>query len=113
MKKLFFAAASLVLLATSCGSYTYTATEANVNTVVSSATVADLEVGDRVTFTYNPTSKERKGIKNCKAAAIQAMLKANGNADVIVAPEYKYTNDMKTIVVSGRPGKYKNFRSAN
>ena len=52
-------------------------------------------------------------LENCKNAAISAMLKEYGNADVIVAPEFKYTSKFTTIEVTGRPAKYKNFRGAN
>lgn len=122
MKKFLLIApiACLVLLA-SCGTtyqagMTYTATPVDVATVVTSNNVADLEVGDRVTFTYTTTAQDRMGyyaLGNCKAAAISAMLKQYGNADVVVAPEFKYSSDLKTIEVTGRPAKYKHFRSAN
>ena len=46
-----------------------------------------------------------------KEVVIANAAKAN-NADVIVAPEYKYDSKLNYIEVTGRPAKYKNFRSA-
>lgn len=114
MKKIVFAAASLVLLLSSCGSLQRTtATVVPVSNSISTVSVADLEVGNRVTYIYNTTNENRVGgLDNCKMAAVAALLKANGNADVLIAPEYSFKGDMKVIEVSGRPAKYKNFRSA-
>lgn len=114
MKKIVLAVAPCLLLLASCGSVQRTtSTTVPVNNVMQTATIADLEVGARVTYTYNTSDKERvAGADNCKEAAVAALLKANGNADVLVAPEYSYKGDMKVIEVSGRPAKYKNFRSA-
>lgn len=117
MKKSIFAAAACVLLMTSCGSFratTHTATSVNVPTAVTSTNVADLEVGKRVTFRYTTTKEDRTGgVNNCKAAAITALLKQSGNADVIVSPEYVIDADLNYVEVTGRPATYKNFRSAN
>lgn len=115
MKKIIFGAASCLLLFASCSnlSRTTTATMIDVNNVIVTNTIANLEVGERVSYTYNPESSERVGGADaCKKAAVAALLKANGNADVLVAPEFSYKADMKAIEVSGRPAKYKNFRSA-
>ena len=93
----------------------YTATTVEVSPNIISNTLADLEVGDRVTFSYTTKKEDRSGynaLPNCKAAAIQAMLNAYDNADVIVAPNSKYDSDLRIIEVTGRPAKYKNFRSA-
>ena len=118
MKKLFLiAAVAGATLITSCvglqKGVSHSATFVNVATSVQSCNVADLEVGERVTYKYTTTSDDRAyGLNNCKAAAIASMLKKCGNADVIVAPEYKYDSKWDYIEVSGRPAKYKNFRSA-
>ncbi|MCM1377482.1 MAG: hypothetical protein NC097_03625 [Clostridium sp.] len=114
MKKLLIASAACIFMLASCNTVTSTrtATTVKVPTVVSSVNVADLEVGPRVTFTYNTQKNERMG-RTAECAAVAAMLEANGNADVLVAPEYKYDNDRKVIIVTGRPAKYKNFRGAN
>lgn len=101
----------------SCGSYrytTYSATTVAIPTLVSSENVADLKVGNRVTFRYTTTQDDRNaGLANCKAAAITALLKANGYADVIVSPEFVIDSDWNYVEVSGRPATYTNFRSAN
>lgn len=122
MKKFLLIApiACLALLA-SCGTtnragMVYTATQVKAATTISSANVADLEVGERVTFIYRTTTQDRTGyfaLDNCKAAAISAMLKKYDNADLVVSPEFKYSTDLETIEVTGRPAKYKNFRGAN
>lgn len=119
MKKFaFVAAAAIALLATSCGSLptyrSHTAHFQNVATEITSTNVADLSVGDRVSLRYTPTAEERRaGHDSCKAGAIKALLKANGNADIIVSPEYTWVSDNTEIEVSGRPAKYVNFRGKN
>jgi len=117
MKKFFLiAAVAGAALVSSCGfqkGMSYTATSVGVGTSVQSQNIADLDVSERVTYRYTTTSDDRAyGLSNCKAAAIAAMLKNNGNADVIVAPEYKYDSKLNFIEVTGRPAKYKNFRSS-
>lgn len=116
-KSILFVAAICALALSSCGSVSnhYSATKIPVGNTVSTNTVADLQVGaQRVSFTFNPTSQDRvSGRDNCINAAVQAFLKANGNADVIVAPEYKCKADNSEITVSGYPAFYRNFRSAN
>lgn len=115
MKKIAFALAAVCMLGlASCKTNYWTATEVPVSNVISTTSVANLEVGEKVTYRYQISSLVRKGgLKNCKAAAIAAMLKANGNADVIVAPEYNYNNTLDYIEVTGRPAKYTNFKSCN
>lgn len=115
MKKISFALAAFCILGlASCSTTNYTATQVTPTNVAFTNTIANLEVGQRVTFRYNVTSDVRKGgLKNCKAAAIAEMLKANGNADLIVAPEFKYDNPITYIEVTGRPACYTNFRNAN
>lgn len=115
MKKITFALAALCLLGlSSCKTELYTATEVHSTNIMQTNTVANLEVGQKVTYRYEvPWIVRKGGVSNCKAAAIQAMLKANGNADVIVAPEYKFPNTLDYIEVTGRPAKYTNFKSVN
>lgn len=115
MKKLsLFAAAALALAATSCSSVSNTATVQNVNSKIVSTTSADLTVGPRATFTLTPTKAQQKaGERSVKAAAVSALLSANGNADVLVAPEFeikrKGMGKIKYVKVSGRPASYKDF----
>ena len=95
----------------SCTATHWTATSADVDNCVYTSTVADLNVGPKASFTYNTTAKDRKGgAKNCLRAAVANMLKANNNADVLVAPEFKYNNNLKRIEVTGYPATYSNFR---
>lgn len=110
-------AAVCALFLTSCGSIKMghtTATKVGVGTSIMSENVADLEVGSRVSLRYTTTAEDRRaGIENCKNAAVSALLKSNGYADIIVSPEYSYDSALNYVEVSGRPAKYKNFRSAN
>lgn len=114
MKKFYLFLMGVAMLSLgSCKATHWTATTASVENCVYTSSVADLKVGPKASFTYNTTSKDRKGGgKNCLRAAVASMLKANNNADVLVAPEFKYDNDMKTIEVCGYPATYTNFRSA-
>lgn len=113
MKKLVFLCAGLVMMAmTSCKTSVWTATQVPVANAISTNSIANLNVGNRVTYTYYTTAKDRKGgVKNCKNAAIAALLKENGNADVIVAPEFNYDNTLSYMTVTGRPASYSNFQS--
>lgn len=118
MKKgILFSAAAAALLLTSCGvvrTEYYSATKLPVATVVSSANVADLQVGDRVTYRYTTTAEDRRAGENeCKNAAVWNLLKVNGNADVLVSPEFHYDKSLNIVEVTGRPAFYKNFRGAN
>lgn len=114
-KFLILSIASFAMLMTSCGTvsrYT-TASSVDVSNTVTTTTIADLEVGERVKYVYNTTESERlAGREVCRNAAIASLLKQSGNADVLVAPEFSYDGEMKTIEVSGRPAKYRNFRNA-
>ncbi len=87
------------------------------------ATVADLQVAPkRISYTLVP-SKEiyNVGVENCKMAALNEALVANGSADLLLEPQYVISKKRsfwgKTIVtsvtVSGRPAFYTNFRSLN
>ena len=115
-KAILLVAVVCTTLITSCSlikSVTHTASSVDVSTSIVSNNIADLEVGDRVTYKYTPTSNDRKlGVKNCKAAAIASMLQHYKNADIIVSPEFKYDSKLNYVEVTGRPAKYKNFRSA-
>lgn len=121
MKKILFLSLAVAISASlsSCSfisnSDGYTATKAPVELTISSRNVVDLEVSPvRVSNTFLTTKAMRDGgLENCKNAAVQDLLKKNGNADVLVAPEYSYDKDLNSITVSGYPAKYKNFRSAN
>lgn len=101
-----------MLAATSCKTNVWTATQVPATNILTTNTVANLQVGKKVTYTYYTSAADRKGgTKNCKNAAIAAMLKENGNADVIVAPEFFYDNTLTSITVTGYPATYNNFQS--
>lgn len=87
------------------------------------ATIADLNVSNRVVYTLNPTKELRAGgLANVKKAAIMEALTANGNADLMLEPEFVVArkkgplgliNKVTSVTVSGRPATYKNFRATN
>lgn len=117
MKKAFLAALVVVLTA-SCSSVRKTATAVDVNSQLSSYNVADLQVSqEKVTYEFRPTAKERRGGKtNVISCAYAAALVSNGNADVLVQPEYTmrishglFGKKIKEVTVTGYPAKYKNF----
>ena len=103
----------------SCTTTTKTARTESIPYTMYNANVADLEVGDRVAFTMVPTKEIRRaGDANVKKAAIQEVLVQNGNADLLVEPQFviskrkgMFGTKITSITVTGRPAKYKNFRS--
>lgn len=120
MKKYFGLIGLIVLLLSSCQTLTKTARTANVEAELHSVAVADLDVADkRIVYTMTP-SKDicRGGIRNVKQAAESEALSKNGNADVLLDPEYVVTkkrtlfgSKITSITVTGRPAYYKNFRT--
>lgn len=124
MKKTFgfIGLATVTLLLSSCMTTVKTARTAETSAAIKNATVADLKVTDhRVTYTMNPSkSIQRGGLSNVKQAAIQEALTQNGNADVMVEPEFVIEKErtlfgtrINSITVSGRPAYYQNFRTLN
>ena len=119
MKKMIFAASIVLMAMTSCTTVKKTATTVDVNNALNSCSTVDLEVSpQRISYTFLPEKKVlRGGLENVYSSAVKEALKENGNADVLVAPEY-VTNikkgllgkKVKSVVVSGYPAKYKNFR---
>lgn len=87
-------------------------------TVLSSATMTDLDVKEKISYKYVPTKAvERGGLKNVVSTAVSEALKANDNADVLVALQYevKYfskglSNKIEYIIIKGYPAKYTNFK---
>lgn len=118
MKKVVLAVAVVAaMMATSCSSIHKTATVENVNTEIISLNTADLEVSNKkVTFFYKPSGAEKRGgNKNVIECAVAEALKANGNADVMVAPQYiikKRKGKVKEVTVTGYPAHYTNFHKA-
>lgn len=118
MKKLFFAAIVAVMSLSSCSTISHTASTEGVNTGILNRTSANLTVSDqRINYTFTPsTAYQRAGMKSLKAAAIKKALEANGNADVLVCPEFEikktrgfFSTKVKYITVSGHPATYTNF----
>jgi hypothetical protein len=119
MKKYLFILLAAMVLA-SCTTTTKTARTESVPYAMYNATVADLDVApQRIKHTIVPTNEIRKaGLANCKEACIQEALEKNGNADLLVEPEFVYSmkrtlfgKKVISVTVTGRPAKYKNFRS--
>lgn len=119
MKKTMMALMGVVLLlgASSCTTVKKTSTAQDVCTAVVAGSEADLEVSSKkISFYYKvPKSVRRGGTKSVKATAVAEALKANGNADVLVAPQYDMKikrGSIREITVTGYPATYKNFRAA-
>lgn len=121
MKKYLFLAAVAVMAITSCTTTTKTAKTTDMPADVLSATVADLEVSpNRISYTMTPSKEvQRAGLGNVKRAAIMEALQANDkNADILVEPEFVismknnfFTKKVTSVTVTGRPAKYKGYRS--
>lgn len=120
MKKYLLLVGAVVAFA-SCTTTTKTARTESIPYSMYNANVADLEVGERVSYTMTPTKEIRRGgDANVKKAAIQDVLMKNGNADLLVEPQFIISKrkgvgggKITSITVTGRPAKYKNFRSLN
>ena len=115
-KQVLFAAAAAVLMLSSCSTITHTASTEAVDTEVFNRSNADLNVStQKITFTYNPDAAHRRaGKKAVLRAAVAKALEANGNADVLVAPQYEvketrglFTTKIKYVTVKGYPATYK------
>lgn len=115
MKKLFLCIAGVVCLA-SCSTIRKSATTMGVSTTLTSENIADLVVSStKVSLeNYVPAKSVRRGgNQNVRDFAVAKLLKENGNADVLVNPEYEMTmkrGKIKKISVTGYPATYKNFR---
>ena len=100
----------------SCSTTTKTATSLDVPNSIHSSNTTDLIISPTKVSLNNwePTKKIKNGGKeNVKKAAIAELLQQNGNADVLVAPQFEYTSkrgSIKRISVSGYPARYTNFQ---
>lgn len=118
MKKYLFILAA-ALMAASCTTTTKTARTENIPYSMYNANVADLQVGERITYTYSPSKAIRRGgLANCKKAAIADALTQNGNADLLVEPQFVVSvrrnllgSKVTSVTVTGRPAKYVNIHS--
>lgn len=116
MKKLILSVAIIATMVgmSSCSSIHKTATTETVNTEVVAFSEADLEVSpQKISYFYKPSKSEKRGgEKNAIRCAVAEALKANGDADVLVAPQYvikKKRGNVKEVTVTGFPAHYKNF----
>lgn len=119
-KTVLFAAAALALCLTSCTTVSKTATSVAVSNSITQQSDVDLDVSaNRISYNFRPSKKERKGgLQNVKNCAVRAALQSNGNAEVLVAPEFDVRTrtglfgqkKVKEVIVYGYPAKYKNFR---
>ena len=119
MKKLIVMASVVMMAMASFTTVKKTSTTIDVNNALNSNSTVDLEVsGKRISYTYITEKKIRRGgLKNIYATAVKEALKENGNADVLVAPEYEtrirkgmFGTKVKAVIVSGYPATYQNFR---
>lgn len=119
MRKMIFAASIAMMAMASRTTVKKTATTVDVNNAMNSSSTVDLEVSERrVSYTYYAEKNVRRGgLGNVYAAAVKEALKANGNADVLVAPEFEtrikkgvFGKKVKTVIVTGYPATYRNFR---
>lgn len=122
MKKILF----VMLIASMCTSCSVlrksSSTTQNVESSLSSATIADLQVSNqKISYTYRPNKQDRKaGINHVVGNAVAAALKNSGNADVLIERQYEAIykvrlfggKKIKTVTVTGYPATYKNFRNA-
>ena len=119
MKKYLFVLATAMMTA-ACTTTTKTARTESVPYSMYNATEADLDVAPRrIKYTLTTTKEIRRGgFENCKNAAVQEALAANGNADLLLEPQFvikRYRNLLVNLVtsvtVTGYPATYKNIRS--
>ncbi len=121
MKKTVSLMVMATMLLSACQTVQKSATTADISTQVrGSVTVADLKVGDRITYTMTPSKDVcRGGESNVKnVAQAEALTKLGGNADLLIEPQYTLTkkrgffgSKITSITVSGRPAFYTNFRA--
>lgn len=103
----------------SCSTLKNTSTHrvVNVTQPITSPVIADLEISDtKIVYAMTPSNIVRRGgEQNVVNTAVKEALYSNGNADVMIGLEYqiKYspTRKIKSIVITGYPAKYKNFRN--
>lgn len=119
-KSIFLAATAALFMMCSCSTISHTASTEAVNTELYNRSNADLDVSaQKITYTYTPDgAHHRAGKKALYNTAVAKALEANGNADILVAPQFEiketrglFTKKVKYITVKGYPAKYKNVHS--
>lgn len=109
-----------VLMLSSCSTVRMTSSSLDIPTSIVSESVADLEVSpQKITYKFVPNrSVRRGGYANVINSAISEALKDNGNADVMVAPQFETKvktgffgqKTIKYVIVKGYPAKYTNVK---
>lgn len=116
MKKYFIILAA-ALFSASCSTVLSTSTHENADAFFRpTISVADVRVSDtKISYTYIPTRQVRKGgVTNVIDEAVRQALRSSGNYDVLVAKETCVTvkgTKIRSVVVTGYPGYYTNWRS--
>ena len=120
MKK-FFILAAVAAMFVGCAPQTKlitSSTHTKVNAVDPIVAVfADLDVAkEKITYLFIPSKSARNGgADNVIDSAVSEALANNGGADVLVGLEkqvkYNAQGEVESVVVSGYPAKYVNFRS--
>ena len=143
MKKSFYLLAAVAMCLVSCAVATETPTVQQPNTktarfvatgknvkvtvtdeVRTAPLIADLKVSEnKITYIFVPSkAAQAEGEENCVKCAIREALKTYGDADVIVGMETQTKFDgtyynghpvVESIIVSGYPARYVNFRHPN
>lgn len=118
MKKIIMGATAIMALGlTSCSttSITHTASTESIPTeIYGTRNTAELKVSEhKVTYKFVPDGNY-KNVRTdaAKKAAVAKALEANGNADVLVAPEYeiKHKNSkIEYVIVKGYPATFRNI----
>lgn len=79
--------------------------------------VADLEVGEKISYTYRPETSMRKRLSKQELIdnAVAEALRENGNADVLLQPQFVFyyveAQKYRRVTVTGFPAKYVDFRT--
>lgn len=109
---------TVVFVLASCTTVYKSSSTMDVSSTLTSTNSAELEVSPvKVSLIdYAPTKKEKRGgYENVKKIAVAKLLKENGNADILIEPQYEITSKrkkIKRISVSGYPATYKNFKTS-
>ena len=111
MKKFLILAPFASIILGSCTTLSMkTATTKEVQVSVTS----DLEIAQRkIRYKYVFDNSDNYRLSVAKENAISEALKINGDADILVSPQYEVSilGSQTEIIVSGFPAKYKNLRS--
>ncbi|MDE6048907.1 MAG: hypothetical protein K2G09_04355 [Paramuribaculum sp.] len=116
MKIKFIAMALLAITLGSCTTTqrTHTASTLDVNSSIVNRSYADLTVAStKVSYTLDATGEYKdQGESALKTAAVAKLLATNGNADVLVAPDfevYRVDGKIKSVTAKGYPAFYRNI----